>query len=210
MAPLPSTTSNQQTDPVASMTAITSQSLVHTEQETREATYPAAEPNTGVAFEDFQGTDDAVELRRENRLGATDPARMMVFKVNSNRRVTMLKGALARTLASSHGNSSGEDSAPGVGKNVYDVLNRLCLTPREGQVAPFFETLESVLDCESLGATQTYETGQFRMRSKDPKLNGNIDTYQRAASTAHISRQFSQCRTPMRTSKAYVPKGSWD
>ncbi|KAK4246850.1 hypothetical protein C7999DRAFT_41741 [Corynascus novoguineensis] len=171
MAPLPSTTSSQQTDPLASMSAITSQSLVHAEQETREATYPAAEPNTGVALEDIQGTDAEVELRRENLLGATDPARMMVFKVNSNRRVTMLKGALARTLASSYGNSGCENSAPGIGENVYDVLNRLRLTPREGQVAPFFETLESVLDCESLGATQTYEI-VFTMPNSDEDVEG--------------------------------------
>ncbi|KAL2154388.1 hypothetical protein VTH82DRAFT_3064 [Thermothelomyces myriococcoides] len=132
---------------------------------------PQAEPEPGqsgdrvtgfdneTAIERVQRRDVATSVERERLLGGIDLAWATLFSVSHNRKVTMLEGALARISPSSSHERRKGTSAPGIGENVYEVLNRLRLKPLKELLPPFFEPLESVLNGRTLVASQVSEIG---------------------------------------------------
>lgn len=157
---------------------------------------PQAEPEPGqsgdrvtgfdneTAIERVQRRDVATSVERERLLGGIDLAWATLFSVSHNRKVTMLEGALARISPSSSHERRKGTSAPGIGENVYEVLNRLRLKPLKELLPPFFEPLESVLNGRTLVASQVSEIGQFIVLHAGAE--SVVDTYQTAASIVHI------------------------
>ncbi|KAL2175937.1 uncharacterized protein P884DRAFT_204441 [Thermothelomyces heterothallicus CBS 202.75] len=138
----------------ASAPAMTGEPPIQAEPEPGQLDYRPACFDNDTTLGGIQRRDAAAEDGRERLLGGIDLARATLFSVSHNRRVTMLEGALARTCLPSRRESHTAPSAPCIGENVYEVLNRLRLKPRKEQLPPFFEPLESVLNGKTLGASQ--------------------------------------------------------
>ncbi|KAH6854227.1 hypothetical protein B0I37DRAFT_410330 [Chaetomium sp. MPI-CAGE-AT-0009] len=107
-------------------------------------------------FDGSQGTAGDLVWQVERRIAAVTRfwshlvdaiamARMTVFAVGHNGKITMMAGA--RSLAQPASHHASNNSTSYIGENgdyVYDVLGRLLWTPGEAPILPFSECLEPV------------------------------------------------------------------
>jgi hypothetical protein len=124
---------------------------------------------SGPCSDGGQGTARDIVWQVERRIAAVTRfwshlvdavamARMTVFAIDHNRKVTMMAGA--RSLAQPALHYASNNSTSCIGENgdyVYDVLSRLIWTPGEAPILPFSECLEPVMNGQCAGASQDCE-----------------------------------------------------
>lgn len=100
---------------------------------------------------------------RQQLLNVIALSHMTIFTVDTDRRVTMLEGALIWD-SNSHHDSTG--SRWYVGQNVYHVFNRLNSQLPDGQMPPFLEPLESILTGQASANFQEHEMEERWYRTR--------------------------------------------
>jgi len=117
--------------------------------------------STGTCTDVHESIETKLEAKkaRQQLLSVIALSHMTVFTVDTNRQVTMLEGAL---IWDSVASDSDSNSRWYVGKNVYDVFNRLSsqLRKKDGQTPPFLQPLELILTGKATSEYQEHEIGK--------------------------------------------------
>jgi len=113
---------------------------------------------TGNAHETIETKITEAKRIREQLIQAIAVSHTTVFAVDRNRKLTMLAGALVKDSRQAQPNWH-------IGKDVYDVFNRLDSGLADGQMPPFLAPLEPVLAGEAVEDAQKHEISR---RSNKP------------------------------------------
>lgn len=101
--------------------------------------------SAGTCTDVHEGIQTKLEakLTQQHLLSVIAHAHVTIFTADTNRRVTMLQGALIWDLASDHNQ---HDSKWFIGENVYTVFNKLTDQLAEGERPEFLRPIEQILD----------------------------------------------------------------
>ena len=114
----------------------------------------------------YTDTNESIETRlmakqtRQQLLSVIAHSHVTIFTVDLNRNVTMLEGALIWDTLGEDSALDGGGSAWYIGKNVYEVFNRLNSKLPHGQRPQFLEPIESILASQPTVDLQEHEIGR--------------------------------------------------
>ncbi|KAG7292582.1 hypothetical protein NEMBOFW57_002617 [Staphylotrichum longicolle] len=151
---------------------------------------------------------------REQLIQAIAVSHITLFAVDSNRKVTMLDGALVK-------GSPWAKSKWHIGKDVCDVFSRLDSNLPEGQMPPFLASLEAVLSGEVVEDVQKHEIRQMAFQplfkktsradgTEDVSIDGAVGLLLDLAELRDHGMDFEAQQISQQVAKLFIAEGASD